>query len=95
MFIDDQARLNHMLVSAKDATTFIRGRNQADLENDRMLCSAILRCLEVIGEAASRISRTFQDSHPEVPWAQIIGMRNRLIHAYYDVKLEIVWNTVT
>jgi uncharacterized protein with HEPN domain len=60
-----------------------------------LLSFAILYCLEVIGEAASRITRTFQDENPEIPWAQIIAMRNRLVHAYYDVKLDIVWNTVT
>lgn len=94
MFIDDQVRLHHMLESAKQATSFIEGRNREDLEDNAMLSLAILRCLEVIGEAASRITRERQDALPQIPWAQIIAMRNRLVHAYYDVKFDIVWSTV-
>ncbi len=95
MFIDDKTRLCHMLESAKQATAFIEGQNRQELEDNAMLSLAILRCLEVIGEAASRITRERQDALPQIPWAQIIAMRNRLVHAYYDIKFDIVWSTVT
>jgi len=60
-----------------------------------MLTLPLVKCLEIIGEAANRVSPEFCDDHPEIPWLDIVGMRHRLIHAYFDVNLDIVWHTVT
>ena len=62
---------------------------------DRTLVLALVQCIAIIGEAASRITADFQQRYPQVPWADIIAMRNRLIHAYFDVNLDILWETVS
>lgn len=95
MFIDDPVRLRHMLDAATEAVSFAQNRTRSNLDNDRMLTLALVRCLEIIGEAASRITRKRQDELPQIPWSQIIGMRNRIIHAYFEIELNIVWDTVT
>ncbi|WP_243338352.1 HepT-like ribonuclease domain-containing protein [Anaeromyxobacter soli] len=92
---DDVIRLRHMLDAAREAMSFAAGRSRGDLERDRMLVLAIVKDVEIIGEAAARVSPAMQASHPEIPWAQIIATRNRLIHAYFDVDLQVVWDTVT
>lgn len=83
-----------MLESAKEAVDFLGSKNMQDLLNDRMALQAIVRSIEIIGEAASQISPQYRDQHQEIPWVQIIGMRNRLIHAYFDVDYRFVYNTV-
>ena len=60
-----------------------------------MLVLAIVKDVEIVGEAASRMTPSTRAAHPEIPWAEIIGMRNRLTHAYYEVDLDTVWDTVT
>jgi uncharacterized protein with HEPN domain len=60
-----------------------------------MLTFALIRAIEIIGEAAARLPETVRDAHPEIPWAPIIGMRNRLVHGYYDVDLDVLWATVS
>ena len=55
---------------------------------------AILKSVEIIGEAASRISEETKAGHPDIPWAEIIGLRNRLVHAYFAIQIDIVWQTV-
>lgn len=59
-----------------------------------MLALSLVRLIEVVGEAATQVTRDFQNQHPEIPWAQIVGMRNRLIHAYFDIDLDRVWKIV-
>ncbi len=92
---DDAIRVRHMLDAAHEAMSFAAGRSRSDLDRDRMLVLAIVKDVEIIGEAASRTTSATRDAHPEVPWVQIIAMRNRLIHAYFDVDLQVVWDTVT
>jgi uncharacterized protein with HEPN domain len=84
-----------MLECTDEVLSFINGRDRADLDGDRMLMHAITRCVELIGEAASRVSPDAQGALPDVPWQDIVGMRNRLIHIYFDVDLDVVWSTVT
>lgn len=88
---DDRARLSHMLLYAQDAQRFAQGRARGDLDTDRMLYLAVLRALEVIGEAATRVSQPLRDQHPEVGWAQITALRNRLIHGYDAVDADRLW----
>jgi uncharacterized protein with HEPN domain len=90
----DLIRLQHMLDAGKDALQFALGRERTDLESDRMLALALIKALEIIGEAASKVSENFKSEHPEIPWPEITGMRNRMIHAYYDVNLDVVWQTI-
>jgi uncharacterized protein with HEPN domain len=84
-----------MLDAAREAMSFAAGRSRGDLDRDRMLVLAIVKDVEIIGEAASRTTAATQAAHPQVPWALIIAMRNRLIHAYFDVDVQVVWDTVT
>jgi uncharacterized protein with HEPN domain len=92
---DDRVRLQHMLDAANEALTFIQGKNRADLDIDRMLVLSLIRELEIIGEAASKISAETRSQNTSIPWQDISGMRNRLIHAYFDVDLDTVWSTVS
>ena len=90
----DRIRVRHMLEAAAEARAFIQGRALEDLSVDRMLLLALLKEIEIIGEAASQVSEELRQSSPEIPWARIKGMRNRLIHAYSDVNIGLVWSTV-
>jgi uncharacterized protein with HEPN domain len=92
---DDRVRLQHMLDAANEALTFVQGKARADLNNDRMLVLSLVRELEIIGEAASRVSADTRRKNTSIPWQDISGMRNRLIHAYFDVDLDTVWSTVS
>ncbi len=90
----DVIRLRHMLDAAKDALSFVADKSRDDLDADRMLTLSLVKCIEIIGEAASRLSKECRKMYPQIPWSDIIGMRNRLIHAYYDVNLDVLWQTV-
>jgi len=91
----DVIRLQHMLDSAEEAVGFARGRSRADLDDDRMLTLAVVRAIEIVGEAATNISTETRAACPRLPWPNIIGMRNRLVHAYFDIDLDRVWETIT
>jgi uncharacterized protein with HEPN domain len=88
---DDTVRLHHMLEAAQKARSFVRDREKCDLESDEMLSLAVVRLLEILGEAATRVSAATQAMYPQIPWRQIAGTRNRLIHGYFNVDLDIVW----
>jgi uncharacterized protein with HEPN domain len=92
---EDVVRLRHMLDAAREAISFAAGRRYEDLQTDRQLTLSLVRSLEVIGEAANKVSADLQRENEQVPWPDVIGMRNRLIHAYFDVNLTVVWKTVT
>lgn len=91
----DEVRLRHMLDAMRDAVGFATGRQRDALDTDRMLTLSLVKCIEIIGEAAGRISDEVRSRHPQIPWRNVTGMRHHLIHAYYDVNLDIVWQTVT
>ncbi len=91
---EDLIRIRHILDAVKEALTFSRDKSRDDLDNSRMLTLAIIKELEIIGEAASKISPAFKASQPHIPWLDIVGMRNRLTHGYFDVDLDLVWITV-
>jgi uncharacterized protein with HEPN domain len=93
--LTDTDRLRHMRDAACAALRFVRGRTRADLDTDEMLAFALVRALEIIGEAADKLSDPAHAAHPSIPWSEIIGMRHKLIHGYFDVDLDIVWNVVT
>lgn len=91
---DDSIRLRHMRDAAADAVRFAAGSNRADLGRDRKLLLSLVKCIEIVGEAASRVFPETRESMPEIPWQDIVGMRNRLIHAYFDVDHDRVGDTV-
>ena len=91
----DLIRLCHMWEAAREAIGYAAGRSRQDLASDRPLQHSLVRLLEIIGEAAGTISEHFRAEHPEIPWRAMVGMRNRLVHAYFDVNLDVVWRTVT
>jgi uncharacterized protein with HEPN domain len=88
---DNAGRLQDMLQSAHEAMDLSQGRRRADLDHDRLFALAVARLLEIIGEAAARISPAFRERHPGVPWIAIIGLSNRLVHAYRDVDHDVLW----
>ncbi len=90
----DRNRIQHMLDAANQALKFVQNTSLSELPNDVPLQHLLVRNLEIIGEAASRITPEFRNAHPEIPWHRLIGMRNRLIHAYFDINMVVVWTTV-
>ncbi|CAA7613387.1 DUF86 domain-containing protein [Magnetospirillum sp. UT-4] len=91
---DDLVRLRHIADPLNAVVRFASGRCREDLDGDEMLTFALLHAIQVVGEAAAKISPEARADHPDVPWAAIIGMRNRLVHAYFDVDHDILWTTV-
>ncbi len=92
---EDITRMRHMLDAARKAVEFTRNCDRADLDQDEKLALSIVRLLEVLGEAAKNISGQCRDAHPEIPWRQIAGTRDRLIHGYFDIDLDIIWKIVS
>jgi uncharacterized protein with HEPN domain len=84
-----------MLDAAREAVSFIAGKNRQDLDANRMLTLSLVKDVEILGEAASKVSEEGKRLCPDMPWRDIIAMRNPLIHGYFDVDLNIVWQTVT
>ena len=92
---DDTLRLQDMLATARDARTFAAGKTETDLSHDKQLTLALLKCVEIIGEAAARVGEDTRARYPALPWDDMIGMRNRLVHIYFDIDLALLWTTVT
>jgi uncharacterized protein with HEPN domain len=84
-----------MIEAAETVQTFITGRRRADLDTDRMLLFALTRAIEIIGEAASKVTEETRALVPSVPWLRIVAMRNRLIHAYFNIDRDILWKTAS
>ncbi len=91
----DFVRVRHMLDATREALSFVGEKTREDLNADRMLILSCIRLLEIIGEAASQVSPEFRATYPDPPWNQMIGMRHRLIHTYFDVNLDVLWETLT
>lgn len=90
----DLVRVYHIWAAIREAMGYAHGRRREDLDTDRPLQHSLVRMLEIIGEAAAGTTPPFREAHPEIPWRQMAGMRNRLIHAYFDINLDVVWRTV-
>ena len=95
MRADDLIRVRHMLDAAKEALSFAQNKTRRDLDSERMVVLSIVKSIEIIGEAASRVAQETRETYTELPWANIIAMRNRLIHVYFDIDLDRVWDTIT
>jgi len=94
MLRNDHHRIRHMLEAARDAVEFTGSRSIGDLVADRALTLGIVKCIEIIGEAASNVSPDTRARLSQLPWKQARQMRNRLIHAYFDIDVTVVWKTV-
>jgi uncharacterized protein with HEPN domain len=92
---EDITRLKHMLEAAQKAIMFTQDRSRHVLDSDEVLALAVVRLLEIIGEASKNISDSIKSKYPAVPWKQIAGTRDRLMHGYFDVDLDIVWEIIT
>jgi uncharacterized protein with HEPN domain len=92
---NDVVRLRHMLDAARKAAELTENSRRADLDKDEKLALALIRLLEILGEAAKSVSEQCQQEYSEIPWRQIAGTRDRLIHGYFDVDLDIVWKIVS
>ena len=92
---DDRVRMQHMLDSARQAIVFVAGKRREDLDRDVQLTLALTRLVEIIGEAAKNVSAERRESHPQIPWRAIAGTRDRLVHAYFDVDLDQLWQIVS
>jgi uncharacterized protein with HEPN domain len=90
----DLARLRHRLDHAREAIEMLGDTTPAQLDQNRMLSLALVRLVEIVGEAASQVSQPTRARHPEIPWRQITGMHNRLIHSFDFVDYDILWTTV-
>ena len=91
---DDTIRTLHILEAARKALHFVENRTRDDLDKDEMLAISLVHLLEIVGEGANCVSADFREQHPHIPWKKMIELRNRLIHGYFDINLDIVWDTV-
>lgn len=92
---DKRVYVRHMLDAAQKVVAFTSQREREDLESDEMLSLAVVRLLEILGEASRNLPDDVRKRNPQIPWTAIAGTRNRLIHGYFDVDLDIVWAIVT
>jgi len=95
MYPDDPTRFKHIRDAINEALDFAKGKRRSDLDKDRMLYLSLCKEIEIIGEAASRITAAKKRAFPDVPWAQMVAMRNWLIHGYYTVSKDTLWSTIT
>ena len=83
-----------MLDHAKEAADLIVGKDKTELQHNRVLELALIRLVEIVGEASAKVSSETQAKYPSIPWPQVIGMRTRLIHGYDAVDLDVLWDTI-
>jgi uncharacterized protein with HEPN domain len=95
MAISDDLRVLHMLDYANDAIEFTTGRQRVDLDSDKLLPLALARIIEMFGEAAAGISGAWKERYPDFPWREAMSTRNRIVHRYFDVDLDILWRIAT
>ena len=91
---NDRVYIQHMIDNSNKAINFIQDINRQDFDNDEKLRLALTHLLQIIGEAARRISPEFRSNHPQIPWKEIVGMRSKVVHDYLNVDEDIVWQTI-
>lgn len=92
---NDLLRVRHILDAAEKGMSFVQDKTRMDLDEDEQLALSLVRLLEIVGEAANTVSDDFRARYPHIPWRKMIDLRNRLIHGYFDIDLNIVWDTIT
>ncbi len=90
----DDAYLLDILIAARKALKFVEGIDRNKFEESEILQNAVMRPLEIIGEASTKISKDFRKAHSEIPWREMVGLRNRLIHEYFRIDYGAVWDTI-
>ena len=95
MYSDDTTRLHHMLDAARNIERYAQRKTRQDLDSDELLAMGLAHWVQSIGEASRLLSQAVKDSHGEIPWKLIQGMRHRIVHDYDEVNLDILWLTVT
>jgi len=90
----DAIRVRHIADAIQETLLFIKNKSRDDLDHDRQLALSLLKEIEIVGEAASKVSFPFRKRYHDIPWNMMIRTRNRLVHGYFDIDLNIVWNTV-
>lgn len=90
---NDRIRIQHIIDAAREALSFVRDIDQENFSKNRMMILSVIKEIEIIGEAASKLSDETKLKYLDIPWKDIVGMRNRLIHGYFDVDVKLVWNT--
>ncbi|MCX6252073.1 MAG: DUF86 domain-containing protein [Bacteroidetes bacterium] len=91
---NDWVYIEHILEAIGKIDNFMNEISRFEFDRNVMIQDAVIRNIEIIGEATKKISKTFTQSHPEIPWAEMAGMRDKLIHDYLDVDLDVVWKTI-
>ena len=91
---DDSVYVGHMLDMSQKAIRLAQGKDRAEFDRDEALQLALAHIIQIIGEAARRVSPEFRDAYPQIPWRAIVGMRHKIVHDYMDVDEDIVWDTV-
>ena len=91
---DDRIRIQHMIDAGEEALSFTSNVTKENFSKNRMLILSVIKDIEIIGEAATKISEETKLNYAHIPWKDIVGMRNRLIHGYFDVNIELIWNTI-
>jgi len=91
---EDDVRLRHLIEAAETANRFVHGRARADLDDDEMLRLALTKLVEIVGEAAKQVTPSTQAAYPTVPWSSAARMRDRLVHHYFEIDLDVLWSTV-
>ena len=92
---EDWTRLRHGREAAQEALGFVKGMGYREFQENRLVQCAVLRCLEVLGESLGKVGEDTRRSNPEIPWRQVVDLRNRLIHGYYDINLKLVWRSLS
>jgi uncharacterized protein with HEPN domain len=90
---NDRIRIQHIIDAAQEALSFVRNTDQENFSNNRMMILSVIKEIEIIGEAVSKISDETKSKYYDIPWKDIVGMRNRLIHGYFEADVKLVWNT--
>jgi len=91
---NDYVYIGHMIDNANKAISFIAGLNRSDFDQDEQLRLAVTHLLQIVGEAARRVSVEFREAHPEIPWKAIVGMRSKVVHDYFSVDDDVIWDTI-
>jgi len=92
---DPMVRLRPMLDHADEAMRLIEDKSRKDLDDDRVLTLALVQLMQIIGQAATHVDDDFRDQYPNIPWSQIVALRNRLIHGYDTINRDILWQILT
>jgi uncharacterized protein with HEPN domain len=91
---DDSVYLRHIIDAFEQIGLYMNSVSHEEFLRNRLLQDGVIRQLEVMGEAARNLSEDLRNEYPEIPWRQMIGLRNRMIHAYFNVDLQIIWEIV-